>query len=69
MDVGGFKEGNMIIGAGGGTVFGGETFSGGETVSGMGKGSGISVVCVGEFGVEGRVGVVRLDEVCGQCEG
>jgi hypothetical protein len=38
-------------------------------VSGMGKGSGISVVCVGEFGVEGRVGVVRLDEVCGQCEG
>ena len=69
VDVGGFEEGNMIIGASGGTVFGGETFYGGETVSGIGKGSGISVVCVGESGVEGRVGVVGLDEVCGLCEG
>jgi hypothetical protein len=26
VDVGGFEEGNMIRGAGGGTMFGGETF-------------------------------------------
>ena len=69
VDVKGFEEGNMIIGAGGETVFGGETFSRGETVFGMGKGSGISVVCVGKSDVEGRVGVVVLDEVCGLCEG
>ncbi len=63
VDVGGFEEGNMIIGVGGETVFGGETFSGGETVFGMGKGSGISVVCVGKSDVGGRIGVVVLDEV------
>ena len=63
VDGGGFEEGNSIIGAGGESLFGEETISGGETVFGMGKGSGISVVCVGKSDVGGRIGVVVLDEV------